>query len=71
MVEIIFTIIGFFGLPLYMLLVQINTDAIETVSSEPRKPMTKTVWFLLAVLGGAIGWSVGKGLDRFWEVLVS
>jgi len=71
MIEIIFSVIGFIGIPVYTWYVYSTRDAIETISSQPRKPVSKLIWFLLAVTGGGIGWGVGKGLDKLWEILTT
>ncbi|MHA1872628.1 MAG: hypothetical protein ACTSVB_00830 [Candidatus Heimdallarchaeaceae archaeon] len=72
MIEIIAAIVGAIGFPLWIWFVKFNTDALETVvQNQPTKKNGKIIWFCLAVLGGTIGWFIGKGLDKLWEVLVS
>ena len=72
-IEIITAIIGAIGFPLYFWFIRYHTDALETVdlSSEPKKKPGLISWFFVSVAGGAIGWFVGKGLDKLWEVIVS
>ena len=71
LIQIICAGIGAIALPLYFIWVRRNTDHLETVQSyqKPRSPIVKGLaWFLTSVCGGVIGWAIGKGLDKLFDL---